>query len=289
MIIMEKKDYNEDISQYLRDISWFSVPSETEEKELFKRIESGDKEARTEIIERNLRYVVYIAKNFINANETLPISDLIEEGNLGLIEAVNRFDYKLGNKFSTYAKYWIKRYILIAITKKSRIIKLPYHIHNQIYEIRKAVAKFILENGYEPVDEEIAGILKMSIDDVKEIRKHSFDALSLDDTLLYSENNDFDYRGENLNIVGYIEDEMIDKLFYESLMKDIDSCDKLTDRDRYILTHRYNLDDEGVKSTYELSKELNISAERVRQLEISALEKLRRDSLVSKYNLKLSK
>lgn len=286
---MEKKDYNEDISQYLRDISWFSVPSETEEKELFKRIESGDKEARTEIIERNLRYVVYIAKNFINANETLPISDLIEEGNLGLIEAVNRFDYKLGNKFSTYAKYWIKRYILIAITKKSRIIKLPYHIHNQIYEIRKAVAKFILENGYEPVDEEIAGILKMSIDDVKEIRKHSFDALSLDDTLLYSENNDFDYRGENLNIVGYIEDEMIDKLFYESLMKDIDSCDKLTDRDRYILTHRYNLDDEGVKSTYELSKELNISAERVRQLEISALEKLRRDSLVSKYNLKLSK
>lgn len=288
MSIMEKKDRNEDISQYLRDISLFSVPSEDEEKELFKRIESGDKEARTEIIERNLRFVVKIARQFIKANETLPISDLIEEGNLGLIEAVDNFDYTLGYRFNTYSAHWIKSYIIMGIVNKSRIIRIPCHLHYDIFKARKIAAQ-LQKQGIEPTSELLAKELGKTTKEIDESIKYNFDASSLDKILMYENVDDSYYRNESLYESKHSEECLMDKIFYECLINDIKSSGALTDREKFILIHRYNLDGNGIKTKTEIGKQLDISRERVRQIEKSALEKLRRDSLVSKYNLKLSK
>lgn len=288
MSIMEKKEYNEDISQYLRDISLFSVPSEDEEKELFKRIESGDKEARNEIIERNLRFVVRIARQFIKANETLPITDLIEEGNLGLIEAVDNFDYTLGYRFNTYSAYWIKSYIIMGIVNKSRIIRIPCHLHYDIFKARK-IASQLQKQGIEPTSELLAKELGKTAKEIDESIKYNFDASSLDKILMYENVDDSYYRNESLYESKHSEECLMDKIFYECLINDIKSSGVLTDREKFILIHRYNLDGNGIKTKTEIAKQLDISRERVRQIEKRALEKLRDDKYISEYNLRLTK
>ena len=276
------------ISYYYDDINLYNVPTFEEEQELFKRIRNGDIEARNEIIVRNLRFVVSIARQFINANETLPFPDLIQEGNLGLIEAVNNFDYTLGYRFNTYSAYWIKSYIIMGIVNKSRIIRIPCHLHYDIFKARK-IASQLQKQGIEPTSELLAEELGKTAKEIDESIKYNFDVSSLDKILMHENVDDSFYRNESLYESKYIEECLMDKFFYECLINDIKSSGALTDREKFILIHRYNLDGNGIKTKTEISKQLDISRERVRQIEKRALEKLREDKHISEYNLRLTK
>lgn len=276
------------ISYYYDDINLYDVPTFEEEQELFKRIRNGDIEARNEIIVRNLRFVVSIARQFINANETLPFPDLIQEGNLGLIEAVNNFDYTLGYRFNTYSAYWIKSYIIMGIVNKSRIIRIPCHLHYDIFKARK-IASQLQKQGIEPTSELLAEELGKTAKEIDESIKYNFDVSSIDKILMHENVDDFYYRNESLYESKYSEECLMDKIFYECLINDIKSSGALTDREKFILIHRYNLDGNGIKTKTEISKQLDISRERVRQIEKRALEKLRDDKHISEYNLRLTK
>lgn len=276
------------ISYYYDDINLYNVPTFEEEQELFKRIRNGDIEARNEIIVRNLRFVVSIARQFINANETLPFPDLIQEGNLGLIEAVNNFDYTLGYRFNTYSAYWIKSYIIMGIVNKSRIIRIPCHLHYDIFKARK-IASQLQKQGIEPTSELLAEELGKTAKEIDESIKYNFDVSSLDKILMQENVDDSFYRNESLYESKYSEECLMDKIFYECLINDIKSSGALTDREKFILIHRYNLDGNGIKTKTEISKQLDISRERVRQIEKRALEKLRDDKHISEYNLRLTK
>lgn len=276
------------ISYYYDDINLYDVPTFEEEQELFKRIRNGDIEARNEIIVRNLRFVVSIARQFINANETLPFPDLIQEGNLGLIEAVNNFDYTLGYRFNTYSAYWIKSYIIMGIVNKSRIIRIPCHLHYDIFKARK-IASQLQKQGIEPTSELLAEELGKTAKEIDESIKYNFDVSSLDKILMHENVDDSFYRNESLYESKYSEECLMDKIFYECLINDIKSSGALTDREKFILIHRYNLDGNGIKTKTEISKQLDISRERVRQIEKRALEKLRDDKHISEYNLRLTK
>ena len=276
------------ISYYYDDINLYDVPTFEEEQELFKRIRNGDIEARNEIIERNLRFVVNIARQFIKANETLPFPDLIQEGNLGLIEAVNNFDYTLGYRFNTYSAYWIKSYIIMGIVNKSRIIRIPCHLHYDIFKARK-IASQLQKQGIEPTSELLAEELGKTAKEIDESIKYNFDVSSLDKILMHENVDDSFYRNESLYESKYSEECLMDKIFYECLINDIKSSGALTDREKFILIHRYNLDGNGIKTKTEISKQLDISRERVRQIEKRALEKLREDKHISEYNLRLTK
>lgn len=276
------------ISYYYDDINLYNVPTFEEEQELFKRIRNGDIEARNEIIVRNLRFVVSIARQFINANETLPFPDLIQEGNLGLIEAVNNFDYTLGYRFNTYSAYWIKSYIIMGIVNKSRIIRIPCHLHYDIFKARK-IASQLQKQGIEPTSELLAEELGKTAKEIDESIKYNFDVSSLDKILMHENVDDSFYRNESLYESKYSEECLMDKFFYECLINDIKSSGALTDREKFILIHRYNLDGNGIKTKTEISKQLDISRERVRQIEKRALEKLREDKHISEYNLRLTK
>lgn len=276
------------ISYYYDDINLYDVPTFEEEQELFKRIRNGDIEARNEIIVRNLRFVVSIARQFINANETLPFPDLIQEGNLGLIEAVNNFDYTLGYRFNTYSAYWIKSYIIMGIVNKSRIIRIPCHLHYDIFKARK-IASQLQKQGIEPTSELLAEELGKTAKEIDESIKYNFDVSSLDKILMHENVDDSFYRNESLYESKYSEECLMEKIFYECLINDIKSSGALTDREKFILIHRYNLDGNGIKTKTEISKQLDISRERVRQIEKRALEKLRDDKHISEYNLRLTK
>lgn len=276
------------ISYYYDDINLYDVPTFEEEQELFKRIRNGDIEARNEIIVRNLRFVASIARQFINANETLPFPDLIQEGNLGLIEAVNNFDYTLGYRFNTYSAYWIKSYIIMGIVNKSRIIRIPCHLHYDIFKARK-IASQLQKQGIEPTSELLAEELGKTAKEIDESIKYNFDVSSLDKILMHENVDDSFYRNESLYESKYSEECLMEKIFYECLINDIKSSGALTDREKFILIHRYNLDGNGIKTKTEISKQLDISRERVRQIEKRALEKLRDDKHISEYNLRLTK
>lgn len=284
----------DNIEQYLSDISHYKTPTLEEEKELFKRYKSGDMLAREELIKRNLRYVVYIAKMYINNNEFIPFLDMIEEGNIGLIEAVNRFDYGLNVPFSSYATWWIKKYIIAGIQDKSRMIKIPVNVHYMIYQIRKATAKYTTQNGCEPTNAELAQILNMDVSTIKYYKKYYFDTSSLDEMLQYSLDKDYEFSLD----VGYdyyenehatCDEEMLDDIFYRDLVHDVINSYKLSSREREIIIHRYNLDGDGVFTAESLSKIYGISRQRILQIENEALKKLRCDRNVRKYNLSLSK
>lgn len=285
---IEQEKSESAISYYYDDINLYDVPTFEEEQELFKRIRNGDIEARNEIIVRNLRFVVSIARQFINANETLPFPDLIQEGNLGLIEAVNNFDYTLGYRFNTYSAHWIRSYIIKGIVNKSRIIRISCHLYYEIFKKRK-IASQLLRQGIEPTSEALTKTLGKTIGKIDEAAKYNFDASSLDKILMYESVDGFYYRNESLYESKYSEECLMDKIFYECLINDIKSSSALTDREKFILIHRYNLDGNGIKTKTEIGKKLDISRERVRQIEKRALEKLRDDKHISEYNLRLTK
>jgi RNA polymerase primary sigma factor len=275
--LMEDRPSHADnpIRTYFGEISRVPLLTREDEVRLAKRIEAGDQRAREELAEANLRLVVSIAKKYRGCG--LPFLDLIQEGNLGLMKAIEKFDYTKGYKFSTYATWWIRQAILRAITNRSRTIRVPTHINELIRKIYQVERNFLKENGELPTPENLAHALETTVDNIVKAKKTAQSMTSLDTPIGYDDDG---------SVLGdFIEDatvesperETFEHLLVEELEQALD--ERLTDREKRILELRYGLNDYQPKTLDEVGIEFGISRERVRQIQKEALAKLQDSDL----------
>lgn len=267
-------DGSEDAFQsYLHDIRGLSLLSHDEELTLAKRSQAGDSRARRRLIEANLRLVIAIARRYTNSG--VPLIDLIQEGNLGLMRASEKFDWKRGCHFGTYATWWIRQAISRAAGEQSRLIHLPEHVATRLRKVRRIASQLSQENGGDPLPEQIAGAAGMGIEEVDDLLHVTEQPISLDAPA------DVDNR---LSLSDTLEDPGIQApadiasqhLLGEELHR---ALSQLTARERSVMILRYGIGDGRSRTLLEVGKELGISRERVRQLEMVALAKLRSASV----------
>ncbi|KKS80178.1 MAG: RNA polymerase sigma factor [Candidatus Woesebacteria bacterium GW2011_GWC1_43_10b] len=261
----------DNVQMYLREIGKTPLLKSQEEKELAKRILKGDEAARQQLIKANLRLVVSIAKRYVNRSP-LSISDLIQEGNIGLFKAVEKFDYTKGFKFSTYATWWIRQAITRALADQSRTIRIPVHMVETISKFTQAKRKLAQQLGREPMVEEIALEMDLPVDKVRNIQKISQEVVSLESPI-----GDDD---DKSTLADFIQDEKSltpTQLTSQELLKDQirDIIQDLTERERKILEMRFGLEDGVTHTLEEVGKVFNVTRERIRQIEAKALEKIR--------------
>ena len=260
------------LERYLQEIGRVPLLSEEEELELARRLREGDEEAKERFIRANLRLVVSIARRYIGYG--LPLLDLIQEGNVGLLRAVERFDPEKGYKFSTYATWWIRQAIARALAEQGRTIRLPEHIIELIQRINEAEEGFLHDNGRRPTLEELAALLELPLEKVRQAKEAAAYPLSLEAPLGEREEETL---GDLLGEEGPSPPEEIAK---ELLLSELEeSLKELPEREQRILELRYGLKGKEPLTLEEIGKILGISRERVRQLEEQALERLR-DPLV---------
>ena len=267
-------EYNLDdpVRMYLKEIGQVRLLSADEEIELAKRVSEGDKAAKDKLTEANLRLVVSIAKKY--SGRGLHILDLIQEGNTGLIRAVDKFDYTKGNKFSTYATWWIRQAITRAIADQARTIRIPVHMVETINKLIRVNRQLVQEYGREPRPDEIAKEMGISEEKVREITKIAQEPVSLETPI--GEEDDS-------HLGDFIPDDdapapaeaVASTLLKEQLM---DVLNSLTPREAKVLRLRYGLDDGKARTLEEVGKEFNVTRERIRQIEAKALRKLRHPS-----------
>jgi RNA polymerase primary sigma factor len=273
-----KRSVENPIRTYFDEIARVPLLTKDEEVELAKRIEAGDEEAKKKLAEANLRLVVSIAKKYRGCG--LPFLDLIQEGNLGLMKAVEKFDWRKGYKFSTYATWWIRQAILRAITNRSRTIRVPTHINELIRKIHEAEREHIKEHGSGPTLEELAEELDTTVDNIVKAKRTAQYTASLDTPIGYDE--------EGAVLGDFIEDEdavsPTRETFRELLIQEIRKAlkERLTPRERRVLELRYGLDGNPPKTLDEVGEIFGISRERVRQIQKDALEKLRGSEVLQK-------
>ena len=227
---------------------------------------------KLKMLETNLRLVINIAKHY--QNKGLPLSDLIQEGNLGLMKALDKFNYKLGHRFCTYASWWIKQGVARALSGQSRIIRLPFHMIATIRKIYNAEQNFIQVNGRDPEDQDIAMILNLSVEKIRAIRKMSLQCLSLQSPV----NDDSDESFETFLSDQQVESPM--KTYARKVLRQRldDALQQLSERQRQVISMRYGLDGGPCKSLSEVSETFHITRERVRQIELKTLDKLRKQT-----------
>ena len=276
---------DDSVKIYLQQIGKISLLTTEQELEVAKKIkENGDTQAVNKLINANLRLVVSIAKKYIGRG--LSFLDLIQEGNLGLMKAAERFDYSKGYKFSTYATWWVQQAITRAIADKSRMIRLPVHMIEMLSKIKKATIDLTTENGVAPSKEDVAQRLGISMTKLSSLIKSAQDTISIESPTTSKDDT------------GKLGDLIVDestlspdtKVTNESLLSDVRRMlSHLSQKERDVLIMRYGLDDDGVKKTLEeIGSRYNVSRERIRQIEnraLSKLKKLCRNSSLSK-NLK---
>lgn len=260
------------VKQYLREIGGYPLLSIEEEIELATRIGDGDTEAKRILTESNLRLVVSIAKRYVGRG--LSFLDLIQEGNLGLIKAVDKFDHTKGYKFSTYATWWIRQAITRSIADQSRTIRIPVHMSEVINKTYRVSRTLLQELGREPSEQELADAMNMPVEKVREVLKVSSDPISLDTPI--GEEDDS-------HLGDFIKDEHMmgpeEATSYLMLQEQIEKLlDTLTDRERRVLKLRFGLVDGRSRTLEEVGKEFNVTRERIRQIEAKALRKLRHPS-----------
>lgn len=260
------------VRMYLKEIGKVPLLSADEEIELAKRMEKGDSEAKRRLAEANLRLVVSIAKRYVGRG--MLFLDLIQEGNLGLIKAVEKFDYRKGYKFSTYATWWIRQAITRAIADQARTIRIPVHMVETINKLIRVSRQLLQELGREPHPEEIAKEMSMSVDKVREIMKISQEPVSLETPIGEEEDS---------HLGDFIPDDDAPapaEAAAFTLLKEqlIDVLDTLTAREEKVLRLRFGLDDGRARTLEEVGKEFNVTRERIRQIEAKALRKLRHPS-----------
>ncbi len=260
------------VKLYLKEIGGYPLLSIDEEIELAKKIEAGDNYAKKKLAESNLRLVVSIAKRYVGRG--LSFLDLIQEGNLGLIKAVDKFDYTKGYKFSTYATWWIRQSITRSIADQSRTIRIPVHMSEVINKTYRVSRSLLQELGREPTEQELADALEMPIEKVREILKVSSDPISLDTPIGEEDDSHLGDFIKDDSIVGP-EDAAAYSMLQEQISKLLGT---LTEREQRVLTLRFGLDDGRTRTLEEVGKEFNVTRERIRQIEAKALRKLRHPS-----------
>ena len=260
------------VRMYLKEIGKVPLLSAEREIELAQRMEEGDEEAKKRLAEANLRLVVSIAKRYVGRG--LSFLDLIQEGNLGLIKAVDKFDYTKGYKFSTYATWWIRQSITRSIADQSRTIRIPVHMSEVINKTYRVSRSLLQELGREPTEQELADALEMPIEKVREILKVSSDPISLDTPIGEEDDSHLGDFIKDDSIVGP-EDAAAYSMLQEQISKLLGT---LTEREQRVLTLRFGLDDGRTRTLEEVGKEFNVTRERIRQIEAKALRKLRHPS-----------
>ena len=260
------------VRMYLKEIGKVPLLSAEEEIELAKKMENGDQEAKKRLAEANLRLVVSIAKRYVGRG--MLFLDLIQEGNLGLIKAVEKFDYRKGYKFSTYATWWIRQAITRAIADQAKTIRIPVHMVETINKLIRVSRQLLQELGREPTPEEISEEMGMPVDRVREILKISQEPVSLETPIGEEEDS---------HLGDFIQDDNVPvpaeaasfTLLREQLVEVLGT---LTEREQKVLRLRFGLDDGRARTLEEVGKEFNVTRERIRQIEAKALRKLRHPS-----------
>ncbi len=263
------------IQMYLKEIGRSSFLSAKEEKELAKRIEHGDEDAKNKLALANLRLVVSIAKKYVGRSPNLTMLDLIQEGNLGLFKAVKKFDWRKGYKFSTYATWWIRQSITRALADQARTIRIPVHMIETISKYTKVRRSLLQELGREPLAEEIAAEMGLEVDKVHHIRKIAQKAVSLETPI--GEDKD----KQDSVLAEFIKDDKSIAPNTEAsrnLLKErlVEISSELTPRELKILGMRFGLEDGVMHTLEETGEEFGVTRERIRQIQAKALEKLRR-------------
>jgi RNA polymerase primary sigma factor len=268
--VEEPREVSTDALQlFLKDIGKVDLLTAAQEVELAKRIERGDHSAKQEMVEANLRLVVSIAKKY--RNQGLPFLDLIQEGTIGLVRAAEKFDYRKGFKFSTYATWWIRQAVARALADKGRTIRMPVHVVEKLNKILRTERKLRAERGREPSSAEIAFELEMTVEEVEQIRRTSQTPVSLEKPVGDDEESEFGH---------FIEDEsepLPDEkaaltMRNESLAR---ALQMLGDRERRVLEMRFGLNGEAPRTLDEVGRAFNVTRERIRQIENQSLKKLR--------------
>ena len=270
--IPDSVNIEDPVRMYLKEIGKVPLLSADEEKELAIRMEEGDEEAKKRLAEANLRLVVSIAKRYVGRG--MLFLDLIQEGNLGLIKAVEKFDYRKGFKFSTYATWWIRQAITRAIADQARTIRIPVHMVETINKLVRVSRQLLQELGREPTPEEIAEKMDIPVERVREIIKISQEPVSLETPI---------GEDEDSHLGDFIQDDNVpvpaEAAAFTLLKEQLDEVlGTLTEREQKVLRLRFGLKDGRARTLEEVGKEFNVTRERIRQIEAKALRKLRHPS-----------
>jgi RNA polymerase primary sigma factor len=254
---------------FLKDIGRVNLLTAAQEVELAKRIERGDHRAKQEMVEANLRLVVSIAKRY--RNQGLPFLDLIQEGTIGLVRAAEKFDYRKGFKFSTYATWWIRQAVARALADKGRTIRMPVHVVEKLNKILRTERKLRAERGREPTSQEIADDLDMAVEEVEQIRRTAQAPVSLEKPVGDDDDSEFGHFIEDDSEP--LPDDVADQTLRNEALSRV--LNMLADRERRILELRYGLNGEAPCTLDEVGRAFNVTRERIRQIENQSLKKLR--------------
>ena len=272
LLVPDSVSIEDPVRMYLKEIGKVPLLSAEEEVELARRMEIGDQEAKNKLAEANLRLVVSIAKRYVGRG--MLFLDLIQEGNLGLIKAVEKFDYRKGYKFSTYATWWIRQAITRAIADQARTIRIPVHMVETINKLNRVEKQLLQEIGRVPTPEEIAAEMNIPVEKVREIQKISVEPVSLETPIGEEEDS---------HLGDFIQDDQVpvpaDAAAFELLKEQLNEVlDTLTEREQKVLRLRFGLDDGKARTLEEVGRKFNVTRERIRQIEAKALRKLRHPS-----------